>query len=148
MARDYEEGTVIKVLILEDDFSIADLLQDALEAQGFLVIGVASTVADAMKLSHHQKPDVAIVDVRLANGKLGTEFSTRARETQDFLVLFSTGSTDDPVLTKEDGDAVIIKPYLMNDVGRALHILLDLAKFRRTSLPFPRSFSLLEPAEA
>jgi DNA-binding response OmpR family regulator len=146
--REYKAGIMTGILILEDDLSIADLLQEALEAQGYSVIGIAGTVAEAMKIARQHQPDVTVVDVRLANGDLGTEFSAQLRKNHDCPVLFSTGSTDDPVLTKTDGDAVMIKPYLMNDVGRAITILLELRNFGRTSLPFPRSFSLLETIEA
>jgi CheY-like chemotaxis protein len=52
-----------------------NLLQEALEAQGYSVFGIAGTVAEAMKIARQHQPDVTISDVRLANGDLGTEFS-------------------------------------------------------------------------
>jgi CheY-like chemotaxis protein len=73
--REYKAGIMTGILILEDDLSIADLLQEALEAQGYSVIGIAGTVAEAMKIARQHQPDVTIADVRLANGDLGTEFS-------------------------------------------------------------------------
>lgn len=136
------------VLIVEDDLLIADLLQDALEADGYLVIGVARTVSQALKLVKQHQPDIAVVDVRLENGELGTEFGSYVRKSGHCPILFSTGSSDDPVLTKSEGDAVMIKPYLLRDVGRALNILRELAGSGQTALPFPRNFRLLAPAEA
>ena len=56
------------VLIVEDDFSIADLLQTALEADGYYVTGIARTVAEALKAAEQHLPDFAVVDVYLAKG--------------------------------------------------------------------------------
>jgi two-component system, response regulator PdtaR len=136
------------VLIVEDDIAIADLLQGALESDGHVVVGIANTVDKAMELTARHQPDVAIVDVRLAKGDLGTEYATRIRARGNLPVLFSTGSCEDPVLTKSDGDAVMIKPYLMKDVCRALSILSELATFGQTSLVSPRNFRLLGSAAA
>ena len=136
---------MLNVLIVEDDISIADMLQEAVEIGGYFVIGVASNVDDAMNLLNQRKPDFAIVDVHLENGDLGTDVTTHLRKNTTTSILFSTGSANDPVLTKADGDAVMTKPYLMSDVRQGLEILNQLATLGQTFLKFPRNFRLLDP---
>ena len=57
-----------RVLVLEDETLIAQILEDWLVELGFEVVGPASTVRDALQLIEHSDLDAAIVDVRLADG--------------------------------------------------------------------------------
>ncbi|ANL38257.1 MULTISPECIES: response regulator [Rhizobium] len=53
------------VLVVEDEFIIAHQLQDALEAGGFLVLGPAATVTEAIDLINSERPDAAVLDFNL-----------------------------------------------------------------------------------
>ena len=134
------------VLIVEDDFSIADLLQMALEADGYCVSGIARTVAEAVKAAERHVPDFAVVDVYLAKGDLGTDVGAHLRQMKNIGILFSTGNDQVKNLSLLVGDAVMTKPYQLADVGRGLEILDELAQFGQTQLVFPRNFRLLAPA--
>jgi DNA-binding response OmpR family regulator len=137
---------MLSVLIVEDDLSIADLLEQALEADGYHVTGIARTVAEAVQLAELQQPDVAIVDIRLANGDLGTDVGAHLRQTTSTRILYSTGNSNDESGMSVCGDAVMTKPYRLSDVGRGLTIIDELARRGHTTLPFPRNFRLLTPA--
>ncbi len=69
------------VLIVEDDLSIADLLQHELEAAGYCVSGIARTTREAEDSAEQHEPDFAIIDIRLANGDLGTDVACNLRKT-------------------------------------------------------------------
>ena len=58
-----------RVLILEDEILVAWSLQELLSLVGYEVTGIAATVSDALCLAENTKPDLAIVDVRLAGQK-------------------------------------------------------------------------------
>ena len=139
---------MLSVLIVEDDLSIADLLQEALEDLGYNVTGVARTLHEATLSVDRQKPDVAIIDIRLANGDLGTDVAAYLRETTTARIMFSTGNSNNSRLMASCGDAVMTKPYLMADVARGLHIIDELARSGHTDIVFPRNFRLLEPFSA
>jgi two-component system, response regulator PdtaR len=64
---------VLKVLIAEDNLMIADLVEEILIEHGYEVCGIARTVAEAVVLAQHHKPDLAVLDLRLADGGLGTD---------------------------------------------------------------------------
>jgi two-component system, response regulator PdtaR len=72
-ARDDSAGSAkqaeppARILIVEDDFIIADEVDRALCDAGFDVAGVAASAAEAMELAESQKPALAVMDVRLAS---------------------------------------------------------------------------------
>ena len=67
------------VMIAEDDLFMADMLEEALAANGYDVCGIARTVEKAVELAEHYKPDLAVLDIRLADGGLGTDIPARLK---------------------------------------------------------------------
>jgi DNA-binding response OmpR family regulator len=63
----------LKILIAEDDLMIADTVEEAAIQAGFDVCGIARTVGEAVALGLRHKPDLAVIDLCLADGGLGTE---------------------------------------------------------------------------
>ena len=137
---------MLNVLIVEDDLTIAELLQETLEADGYHVTGIARTVSEALKLAKQTEPDIAVVDIGLANGDSGTDVGRYLRQETSTRVLFSTGNSSDLSMMNACGDAVMTKPYRLTDVGRGLEIIDELARLGRTRLPLPPNFRLLAPA--
>ena len=80
---------MLDVLIVEDDMTIADLLQEALEAEGYSVSGIARTVKEAIDAAEQYEPDFAVIDVHLAKGGLGTEVGAYLRRTTKIGIIFS-----------------------------------------------------------
>ncbi len=62
---------MLKVLIVENDAMIADYLEDVLVDAGYDVCGIASTVDEAIMMGHSFKPDLGVIDLRLADGRYG-----------------------------------------------------------------------------
>jgi DNA-binding response OmpR family regulator len=56
------------VLVVEDDFYLADDLRQTLEDAGATVLGPARNAADALKVTGQTRPDGAVVDVNLGTG--------------------------------------------------------------------------------
>ena len=54
------------MLIVEDELMIASTLEITLDMHGYRVLGPAATVAEAIELMAHSRPDVALIDYRLA----------------------------------------------------------------------------------
>jgi DNA-binding response OmpR family regulator len=135
---------MLKVLIAEDELMIADLLEETLIASGYEVCGMARTVDDAVALADLHKPDLAVLDVRLARGDRGPEIARRVRGMTTLGILYATG--DDPrvsTLTLADGSAAIAKPYLFEDVAHALVIVREIMTLGTATPPFPPGFRLL-----
>jgi len=83
---------VLKVLIAEDEAMIAMLTEETLVDHGYEVCGIASTVAEAVALAKSHKPDLAVIDLRLANNGLGTEIAAQLSEMKNLGVLYTTGA--------------------------------------------------------
>jgi CheY-like chemotaxis protein len=139
---------VLKVLIAEDDLMIADLAEEVLVEGGYEVCGIARTVAEAVALAQHHKPDLAILDLRLADGGLGTEIAALLRPLGRLGVLYATGNASQVVLTTADGDACLSKPYRSIDLLRALEIVAEIVATGKAFPPFPKGFQVLHPATA
>ena len=139
---------MLKVVGVEDDLMITDLLEVALAANGYEVCGIARTVDEGVALGELHMPDLAVVDVQLLRGDLGTEIARRLNSRGKFGVLYATGNAPrTSTLTLEDGEAVITKPYSPEDLVRALEIVREIATGGTATPPFPPGFRLLlEPA--
>jgi CheY-like chemotaxis protein len=138
---------MLKVLIAEDELMIADLLEEALVAGGYEVCGIARTVNEGVALGELHKPDLAVLDVRLAKGGRGPEIARQLNSKGKLGVLYATG--DDArisALTLGDGEAAITKPYFVEDVLHALVLVREIMTVGVATPPFPRGFRLLREA--
>jgi DNA-binding response OmpR family regulator len=139
---------VLKVLIAEDDLLIADMIEEILVEHGFEVCGIARTVSEAVALGLLHKPNLAVIDLRLADGGLGTDIAVQLAPLGRIGILYATGNVSQAVLTAEHGDACLSKPYRAADLLRSLEIVVEIAAGRKVLPPFPRGFQVLNPARA
>lgn len=58
-----------RILVVEDEFFVAMDLAEILETQGYAVLGPVASVAQALELLRHEKPDGAVLDVVLRGGE-------------------------------------------------------------------------------
>jgi DNA-binding response OmpR family regulator len=138
---------VLKILIAEDDSIIAGLMEDILVEDGYEVCGIASTVAEAVALARRHKPDLAVIDLRLANNGLGTEIAAQLGEVEPLGILYITGASQ-VILTATNGHARLAKPFRDTELVRSLQIVTELLASGLASPPFPRGFHLLPGAAA
>jgi DNA-binding response OmpR family regulator len=136
-----------KVLIVEDNLMIADMADEELTAHGYEVCGIARTVAAAVVMCRQHAPDLAVIDLRLEAGELGTEIPALLGGLGSLGVLYATGNVSHPTMTAENGHACLAKPYTSADLMQALEIVASLATTGVAKPPFPRGFTVLLPAE-
>jgi CheY-like chemotaxis protein len=134
---------MLRVLIAEDDLIIADMAEEMLIDHGYEVCGIARTVAAAVTLARLHKPDLAVIDLRLADGGLGTEIAAQLGALTRLGILYATGNMAQIILTATDGDACLAKPYRGADLLRSLAIVADLVATGKAMAPFPRGFQVL-----
>jgi DNA-binding response OmpR family regulator len=135
-----------KILIVEDDLMIADMTEEFLVASGYEVCGIARTVDEAIEIAKSNVPDLAIIDLRLAEGGFGTEIALQLQKIKRIGILFASGNISQFHLTSEDGDGSLVKPYLTKDLLCSLSIISDVVATGSSDLPHPRGFKLLKPA--
>ena len=137
---------MVKVLIAEDDLMIADAAEEALVRSGYEVCGIARTVAAAVALGRLHKPDLAIIDLRLADGGIGTDIPAQFSGLDRCGILYATGNVARLVSANADGDACLAKPYRAVDLLRSLELVAEIVATGTATSPFPRGFRILSPA--
>lgn len=135
---------MLRVLIAEDDLMIADSIEDLLVSAGYAVCGIARTVDEAVALARQQKPDLAVIDVRLADGGLGTEVAAQLKDLVELGILYASGNTSG-VLTGANGHGCLVKPYRPADLICALEIVAEIVATGASSRIPPQGFQVLKP---
>jgi DNA-binding response OmpR family regulator len=83
-----------RILIVEDDFLIADATRQVLEGAGHAVIGEAPTAARARQLAAAAPFDLAIVDMKLAEGGDGLALGADLAREHGCRILIATAYAD------------------------------------------------------
>lgn len=121
----------LRVLIMDDDRSIREVLRYMLEHLGF---EVAETMEGRETISRYremmkqdQKPDVVIMDLTIRGGMGGAEAVKRLKKLDPGAkVIVSSGYYDNPVMAdyeRHGFDGVVPKPYRLGDL---YDILMDI----------------------
>ena len=134
------DGTAIRVLVVDDEPNIAELLAMALRLEGW-EIAVAHSGAKAVAAARRERPDAIVLDIMLPDFD-GLEVMRRIRTQQPELpVLFLTArdSVEDRVAgLTAGGDDYVTKPFSLEEVVARLRALL-----RRTGASSARPSSVL-----
>ena len=118
-----------KVLIVEDETNIAELLHLYLEKEGFET-EVAKDGGKAVELFRSFKPDLVLLDIMLpVLDGWSVLKKIRAEDKTPIIMLTAKGEVQDKVTGLEQGaDDYVVKPFEMKEVLARIHAVL-----RRTS---------------
>ena len=114
-----------RILVVDDEPYITDLLSAALRFEGFTV-DVAATGAEAMPLARNSHPTSCMLDVMLPDLE-GTEVCRRLREGGDKVpVVFLTArdATEDKVAGLAMGDDYVTKPFSLDELVARIRAVL------------------------
>jgi len=131
------------ILIAEDDLLIATMVEELLVQHGYAVCGIGRNVTDSLALAQRHHPDLAILDVRLADGDLGTEIAGKLAGNQRLGILYVAGDTTSAMLGDVHGHACLAKPYRPHELLRSLEIVAEMIVTGEASAPFPSRFWIL-----
>jgi CheY-like chemotaxis protein len=111
----------IRLLLVEDEFLIREMVAEDLSEQGFSVCAV-SNARDALSHLASAAVDVLFTDVNLPGGMDGMALARRAREIKpDLPVVYASGHVNVVGLAAcVPGSIFIAKPYLPSVVARVL----------------------------
>jgi len=119
-----------RILVVEDDFLVADQMESLLQNAGFTVAAVVASAEDAIKVAAEQKIDLAIMDIRLSGQRDGIDAALELYRTLQIRCLFATAHSD-PAIQKRAEAARPLgwlqKPYsmasLLQSVRNAIQVL-------------------------
>lgn len=100
----------MKILIIEDEYLIAEGVSLTLQSAGHEVTGIAEDLASAVALARRQPPDMAFVDIKLANGSNGLDVA-RELKALGIACVFATGNPPNKAQAGGVGLGYIAKPF-------------------------------------
>ncbi|MCP9237642.1 LytTR family DNA-binding domain-containing protein [Lewinella sp. JB7] len=118
-----------RVLVLEDEFIIADSIERNLRRNGHTVTGKPISYEEAVELYEADRPDLALIDVRLSGELTGIDFAHYLNEQPDpipFVYLTSQMDGHTLDLAKETFPAGYLSkpvqiPSLLSTITVAMH---------------------------
>jgi len=117
-----------RVLIVEDEFLIALDAEDALRDAGLDVVGIAATFEDAVDFGERMRPDLVLMDIRLASPKDGIEAAVEIRRRFGIPSMFTSANHDEATMKRaEPADPVawLPKPYTPEALVKATRAALE-----------------------
>ncbi len=118
-----------KLLIAEDEKIIALGMQIFLSDAGHQVCGIAPTASEAVRLAEMHRPDLALLDVRLAEGSDGTDAARKLRDRWAIPSILVTGHLDRAQAQNVGAIGLLKKPY---DPNRLLDLIRASMQWLRT----------------
>ena len=126
-----------KILLVDDEKDIVDLMEEVLRQDGFREIRRAYRGSEAVTLCREFQPDAVILDVMLPDMD-GLEVCRRIREFSYCSILFLSSRNDDidKILgLSSGGDDYITKPFSPREV--AFRVKAQLRRQRYQNAPSP-----------
>jgi len=112
--------TLFKVLIVEDEALLAMELGYLVQETGMVEAGHAMDSAQAVQEARRHSPDIALVDVHLADGPTGIDAAREIAGHHGAVVLFMTANVKRLPEDLAGACGVIAKPYSDRAFRRAL----------------------------
>ena len=123
-----------KILVVDDDLGICDVLKVHFEAEGCQV-AVANDGVEAISLFKTYRPDLVLLDIMLPK-KDGQQVLSEIRKESNTPIMMVTakGEVFDKVLALEMGaDDVVVKPFDLKELSARAKAILRRAQLQFTS---------------
>jgi DNA-binding response OmpR family regulator len=112
----------VRVLVVEDEYLVAALIEEVLQSAGCIVSGPISRLAEAMNAAGREACEIAVLDVNLAGERVFPVAEILSQRNIPFL--FLTGYTTGVVPREYADRPRVCKPFRMADLLGALSSLL------------------------
>jgi two-component system, response regulator PdtaR len=133
----------MRILIVEDELLIALNTQADLEAAGHTVTGIAMTSREAFRLAESGRPDLVLMDVRLAEGN-GVEAAQAIHAHLGISSLFATSYSEKPASAGNAAIGCLRKPYDQRSLVQSIQIVEQVMNGWEPTLPLPRNLELYQ----
>ena len=116
-----------KILVVEDERIIAIDLQRRLERFGYIVVAIAASGEQALKLIKEHLPDIILMDIMLVGDIDGIETATIIKDQFSIPVIFLTAYSDEKTLDRAkvaEPSGYILKPFKDKELYTTIDISL------------------------
>ncbi|MBC8554180.1 MAG: PAS domain S-box protein, partial [Candidatus Brocadiales bacterium] len=118
-----------QILIVEDEITITESLQEILKNKGYGVAGAVSSGEEAIQKALKMHPDLVLMDIKLEGDIDGVEAARQIHKSLDIPIIYLTGYADNDLLerVKRTGPyGYISKPFVAKD----LSIVIEMALYK------------------
>jgi two-component system, response regulator PdtaR len=120
-----------RVLVVEDEYLVAMAIEDALLDAGFAVVGIAASADEALKIARAERPDLAVMDIRLVGRRDGIEAAIEIFNETGIRCIFATAHGD--TATRHRAQAAqplgwLNKPYAPETLVETVHSALSVLR--------------------
>jgi response regulator NasT len=120
----------IRILIAEDNDLVSLTLEEYLKEQGYHVVGIARSGAEALNMNQRLGPDLIIMDIRMPEMD-GTEAAARIRKQRPVPIIMLTSYVEKDIIRKAEAAGALgylVKPVTANELPPAISIAM--ARFK------------------
>jgi CheY-like chemotaxis protein len=113
----------IRVILVEDESLISEMLGDMLEDLGHTVCGTLASGEGVVSEVLKEEPDLVIMDIKLKGVMTGIEAARAIKQARDIPIIYLTGYSDDGVVkqARETGAAgYLVKPVSKSDLRECI----------------------------
>jgi len=146
----YPDPTAPRILVVDDEEPIREMLQDFLESQGYIV-RLAKDGRQALDVVRRERLDLLLTDMKMpqiGGIELLGEVS-RLRSPPTTILMTGYGTVDTAIAAMKQGAYdYIIKPFKLRDVAATLTRALEKARLERENLKLRGTTSLYHLSEA
>jgi DNA-binding NarL/FixJ family response regulator len=112
-----------RILVVEDEYLLSAMIEDALVQAGHEVVGVARSASEAIEIALSRRPALVIMDIRLHGPRDGIDAAIEILQHTGVRSLFASAHADDG--TRRRAAAArphgwVAKPYRADDLLRAV----------------------------
>ncbi|WP_221930987.1 response regulator [Telmatospirillum sp. J64-1] len=113
----------LRLLVVEDEFITALMLQDMLAELGHEVVAAVGDAQSAVEAAQTHRPDLVLMDVTLGNGPDGIEAAREIRHSTGIPCIFVTAYSDKAVRQRAETVSplgFVLKPFSTKEIKAAL----------------------------
>jgi two-component system, cell cycle sensor histidine kinase and response regulator CckA len=121
-----------KILIVEDNPIVAEDLKIKLIHLGYEITATAYSGEQALESIKHQKPDIALMDIRLGDGMNGIDTALELKNKYNISVIYLTAHADDDTIFRAkltEPYGYIVKPFDETE----LKSMIEIAVYKQKS---------------
>lgn len=120
------------ILIVEDDFIVAKVIEKSLIEIGYRIAGMVSSGPEAIEAVRQEQPDLVLMDINLQGDMDGITAAERIQSQRSIPVVFLTAFSDQKTFSRALETApygYIIKPFQTNTLATTIEVALN--KYRK-----------------
>jgi CheY-like chemotaxis protein len=116
-----------KILIVEDEYIIAENMQVLLEGWGYAVVGIEATGLKAIEKIKETMPDIVLMDIKIKGEMDGIETANTIRKLFSIPIIYLTSYSDTKILERAqltEPYGYLIKPYNERELKATIKMAL------------------------